>query len=131
MDTNRHESSADLLHKDLVYQIVGCAFAVVREIGHGLHEKPYENALVVSFEDEGLAVAQQSVFPILFRDRKVGEFIPDLIVDDCVIVDTKVIDCITDHERGQMLNYLRITGLRVGLIINFKFAKLQWERVVL
>ena len=62
---------------------------------------------------------------------KVGEFVPDLIVDSSVIVDTKVIDRITDIERGQMLNYLRITKLRVGLILNFKNPKLEWERIVL
>ena len=60
-----------------------------------------------------------------------GLFIPDLIAFDAVVVDTKVIDRITDHERGLMLNYLRITKLRVGVILNFKHAKLEWERIVL
>ena len=86
---------------------------------------------MIALEDEGIFVSQQQAYPILFRDKKVGEFIPDIIVEDRVIVDTKVIDRITSHEQGQMINYLRITGLRVGLIINFKHAKLQWERVVL
>jgi GxxExxY protein len=131
MDTNRHESEAELLHRDLVFRIVGCAFEVVKEVGHGLHEKPYENALVLAFEDAGIAVEQQASFPILFKSRPVGEYVPDLIAADAVIIDAKVIDRITDHERGQMLNYLRITGLRVGLIINFKRAKLEWERIVL
>ena len=58
-------------------------------------------------------------------------FIPDLIAFNAVIVDTKVIDRITDHERGLMLNYLRITNLRVGLILNFEHRKLEWERLVL
>ncbi len=62
---------------------------------------------------------------------QIGEFIPDLIAFAAVIVDTKVIDRITDHERGQMMNYLRITKLRVGLILNFKHARLEWDRVVL
>ncbi len=131
MDTNRHESEDSVLHRDLVFRIVGCAFDVVKEVGHGLHEKPYENALVLAFQDTGIAVQQQVAFPIRFKTRQVGEYIPDLIVDNAVILDTKVIDRITDHERGQMLNYLRITGLRVGLIVNFKRAKLEWERVVL
>lgn len=131
MDTNRHESEDSILHRDLVFRIVGCAFDVVKDVGHGLHEKPYENALVLAFQDAGISVQQQVAFPILFKARQVGEYIPDLIADGAVIVDAKVIDRITDHERGQMLNYLRITGLRVGLILNFKRAKLEWERVVL
>ena len=131
MDTNRHELEDSILHCDLGFRIVGCAFDVVKEVGHGLHEKPYENALVLAFRDAGISVQQQVVFPILYKARQVGEYVPDLIADNAVIIDTKVIDRITDHERGQMLNYLRITGLRVGLIINFKRAKLEWERVVL
>jgi GxxExxY protein len=61
----------------------------------------------------------------------IGEFVPDLIVGSSVVVDAKVIERITDLERGQMLNYLRICRLHVGLIINFKKPKLEWERVVL
>jgi len=131
MDTNGHEFKEELLHYDLVFRVVGYAFEVIKELGHGLHEKPYENALGLAFQDAGIAVQQQAVFPIVFKSRQVGEYVPDLIIDSAVIVDTKVIDRITDHERGQMLNYLRITSLRVGLIINFKRAKLEWERVVL
>ena len=74
---------------------------------------------------------QQPVFNVLYKGQNVGLFIPDLIAFDSVVVDTKVIDRITDHERGLMLNYLRITKLRVGAIINFKHAKLEWERIVL
>ena len=68
---------------------------------------------------------------MLYKEHKVGVFIPDLIVFDAIIVDAKVIEQITDHERGLMLNYLRITQLHVGLILNFKRRKLEWERIVL
>ena len=70
-------------------------------------------------------------FDVLYKGEKVGLFVPDLIAFDSVVVDTKVIDRITDHERGLMLNYLRITNLRVGVILNFKHRKLEWERIVL
>ena len=96
-----------------------------------MNEKIYENSLVVLFKRNGIAFDQQRRFPVLFRGEHVGEFVPDVIAFGSVIVDTKVIDRITDHERGQMLNYLRITKLRVGLIVNFKHARLEWERVVL
>ncbi len=129
MDTNSHESEP-LLHKDLVYRIVGYAFEVLREIGHGIHEKPYENALVVECGRHGVTFSQQPRYPVTYKGVLVGEFIPDLIVGNAVVVDAKVIDRITDHERGQMLNYLRITQFRVGLVINFKRPKLEWERIV-
>ena len=127
MDTNdRH-----LLCKEEVFQIVGCAIEVLNTLGHGIVEKPYENALVVEFGLRNIPYRQQPLFDILYKGNKVGLFIPDLIAFDAVVVDTKVIDKITDHERGLMLNYLRITKLRVGVILNFKHAKLEWERIVL
>ena len=130
MDTNGHENEK-LLHGELVYAIVGCAFEVLREVGHGLHEKPYENALVVEFGLRGIAFEQQRRFDVLYKGVWVSEFVPDLIAGAAVVVDAKVIDRITDHERGQMLNYLRITRLRVGLLINFQKPKLEWERIIL
>ena len=78
-----------------------------------------------------MALDQQRRFLVCFRGVEVGEFIPDLIAFGSVIVDAKVIDRIGDRERGQMLNYLRITKLRVGLILNFKNPRLEWERMVL
>ena len=130
MDTNEHETGK-LLHGELVYAIIGCAFEVLRELGHGLHEKPYENALVVEFGLRGIAREQQRRFDVLYKTVRVSEFVPDLIAGGAVVVDAKVIERITDHERGKMLNYLRITKLRVGLIINFHKPKLEWERIVL
>ncbi|HVU28010.1 MAG TPA: GxxExxY protein [Verrucomicrobiae bacterium] len=120
-----------LLLKTETEKLIGFSFEVLNEIGHGLNEKIYENSLVVLFKRNRIAFDQQRSFPVLFRGEQVGEFIPDLIAFGSVIVDTKVIDRITDHERGQILNYLRITKLRVGLIVNFKHARLEWERVVL
>jgi GxxExxY protein len=78
-----------------------------------------------------MAFRLSNAYPVMFRDRKVGEFIPDLVAFGVVIVDPKVIDRITDHERGKMINYLRIAKLRIGLILNFKFARLQSERIAL
>jgi GxxExxY protein len=114
-----------------VFQIVGCALEVINTIGHGLLEKPYENALVVEFSLQKISFHQQKHYPIIYKNQKVGEYIPDLIAFDQIVVDTKTVEKIGHHEIGQMLNYLRITGLKVGLIINFKHRKLEWRRVVL
>ena len=127
MDTNEHE----LLLKDEVYKVVGCAFEVLNELGHGLLEKPYENALVVEFGLKAIPYQQQTRYPVVYKGVQVGEYIPDLIAFQKIIVETKTIERITDTERGQVLNYLKITGLHVGIILNFKHAKLEWERIVL
>ena len=121
---------ADFSYKEETDAIIGSAFAVLSEIGHGYHEKPYENGLVVDFEYHGIPYLQQPRYPIMYRGVQVSEFIPDLIAFGEIIVDTKVIERITDLEIGQMLNYLRVTGLAVGLILNFKNPKLEFRRVV-
>ncbi len=122
---------ADLVLKEEVYRIVGCAMEVLNAIGPGLHEKPYENALAVEFGLRAIPFIQQPRYPIVYKSINVGEYVPDLIAFEALVVDAKVIDAITDHERGQMLNYLRISGLEVGVIINFRRAKLEWERIIL
>jgi GxxExxY protein len=111
--------------------IIGCSMEVLNTLGHGLLEKPYENALVVEFGLRSIPVEQQKPFAVTYKGITVGNYIPDLIVFEQVIVDTKVIENITNHEVGQMLNYLKLTKLKVGLIINFKHAKLSWQRIVL
>ena len=126
MDTNDDK----LVYKDQVFQIVGCAIGFLNTLRHGLIEKPYENALVVEFGLRKISFRQQPPFDVLYKEKKVGLFVPDLIAFDTVVVDTKVIDRITDHERG-LINYLRITKCRVGVVLNFKHPKLEWERLIL
>jgi GxxExxY protein len=127
MNTNGEK----LLLKDEVFQVVACAIEVLNGVGYSLIEKPYENALVIEFSLRNIPFRQQPTFDVFYKSHKIGLFVPDLIVFDSIVLDTKVIDRITDHERGLMLNYLRITGLHVGVIVNFKHRKLEWERIVL
>ena len=127
----RRSGESKLLLKAETEKLIGFAFDVLDEIGRGLNEKIYANSLVVLFKQHGIAFDQPRRFSVIFRGIEIGEFIPDLVALGSVIVDTKVIDRITDYERGQMLNYLRITKLRVGLILNFKNPRLEWERIVL
>ena len=120
-----------MLLEDQTYAVIGAAIEVLNELGHGIHEKPYENALLVELRLRAIACEQQTHFNVIYKTVKVGDYVPDLIVAGKIIVDTKVIDRITNNERGQLLNYLRITRLPVGLILNFRYSKLQWERIVL
>jgi GxxExxY protein len=119
-----HTNDDKLLFKEEVFRIVGCAIELLNTLGHGLVEKPYENALVVEFILQEIPFQQQPSFHVLYKGHKVGLFVPDLIAFNVVVVDAKVIDRITDHERGLMLNYLRTTKLRAGVVLNFKRSKL-------
>jgi GxxExxY protein len=127
MNTDKEEP----IYKAESEQIIGCAIEVHNSLGFGFHEKPYENALVVEFGIRNIPCEQQRQFDLIYKERKVGNFIPDLIVFEKIIIDTKVIPRITDLEVGQMMNYLEVTGLRLGYILNFKHQKLEWKRVVL
>ena len=126
MNTDGH----GLLGEEQTREIIGCAMAVMNVLGHGFLEKVYENALCVEMRLRGVPFQQQPRYEVLYKSEQVGEYVPDLVVADALVVDAKTIDAITDHEIGQVLNYLKITGLRVALILNFKHSKLQWKRVV-
>lgn len=124
------QMDTDLIHKKESELIIGCAFRVLNEIGHGFHEKPYENAMVVEMGLAGIPYAQQPRFPMTYKGVQISEFVPDLIAYEKIIVDAKVIDRITQVEIGQMINYLKITRLKLGLILNFKQPTLEFRRVV-
>ncbi len=126
MNANKSELILETETRD----IIGCAMEVINELGHGLLEKPYENALVVEFGLRGIACEQQCRCEVIYKTVTVGEFVPDMIVFRRVVVDAKVVERIGDHELGQMLNYLKITGHSIGIILNFRRARLEWKRVV-
>ncbi|RLS33817.1 MAG: GxxExxY protein [Planctomycetota bacterium] len=123
-------ADSQFLLRNETHQIIGSAMEVLNEIGHGFHEKIYENALVVEFRLRQIPVIQQPNFPVIYKSVNVGIYVPDLICFDMVVVDAKTIEEITDNEIGKMLNYLKVTKLQVGLLINFKHPKLEFKRIV-
>jgi GxxExxY protein len=127
MNTNTHE----LLYKDEVYEIVNSAIEVLNTLGHGLFEKIYEKAMSVELLRRRIPLDQQRRFFVKYKGETIGEYIPDLIANNKIIIEIKTIEAITSHERGQVINYLRLTGLKLGLILNFKKSKLEWERIIL
>lgn len=127
MDANGRE----YVENELCYKVTGCAMAVLNDVGHGLREKTYERGLCVEFEEQGLAYNSQHAYPVIYKGKQIDEYIPDLEVEGRLIVETKVVESITDEHIGQVLNYLKITGMKVGVILNFKHAKLEWKKVVL
>jgi len=96
----------------------------------GLDEKLYENALVIELAKQGMQPQQQKAFSVHYNGRFIGKLIPDLIVSD-VVVDAKMVTAFTSDHLAQMLGYLNITGLPLGLLLNFRYRKLQIKRVIL
>ncbi|MFN8673082.1 MAG: GxxExxY protein [Candidatus Sericytochromatia bacterium] len=120
-----------LLYKNLTYKIIGLAMEIYNQLGYGFLEKVYENAFVIQLEESNLLYTQQKKFNVLFKNKIVGEFCPDIIVENKVIIEIKTCETIIDAHRSQILNYLKTTSLRVGLIINFSKTKLEYERLIL
>jgi GxxExxY protein len=123
-------NKSELIHEDLSRQIIGAAMTVLNELGPGLGEKLYENALVIELAERGLCAETQQDFPVYYKRHFIGKLIPDLIVNTQVIVDTKVIECFNQNHFAQVMGYLAITRLELGLLLNFKYPKLQWRRIV-
>jgi len=117
-------------HEEITKAIIGAAMAVLDELKPGLDEKLYENALVIELIARGHKVEQQREFPVHYRGHFIGKLVPDLIVDDKVITDPKVVSAYNDTHVAQMIGYLNITGLEVALLLNFKQATLTWKRIV-
>ncbi len=119
------------VESDLTYKVVGCAMAVLNELGHGLREKTYERALCIELGHQGLSFETQHAYPVHYRGEHIDDYIPDIEVDGRLIVEVKATESIVDEHIGQVLNYLKISGLEAGVILNFKHPKLQWKKVVL
>ncbi len=117
-----------LLFGDVTHKILACAFSVASELGAGFLESVYERALELALKQEGLAVKRQCPIEVRFRGQVVGEFVADLVVEGCVIVELKAVAALLQEHKAQIINYLNATGLDVGLLINFGNPKLEFRR---
>ena len=121
---------ANLIHADLSEVIIGASMRVLNELRPELDEKLYERALTIELRSMGHVVEQQKQFDVHYRGNLIGTLIPDMIIDGLVLADPKVVSAFSDTHLAQMLGYLNITNLKLALLLNFKYAKLQWKRVV-
>ena len=119
-----------LIHQKLSGTIIGIAMEVLNKLKPGLDEKLYEPAMVIELGLRGHVVEAQREFPVFYRNEPIGHLTPDLIVDDKIIVDPKVVAAFNEAHVAQMIGYLTISGLELALLLNFKSAKLEWKRVI-
>ena len=129
MGTDGKEQMA-LIHEQLSGDIIGAAMTVLNTLKPGLDEKLYENALVIELKKRHRTVEQQRCFPVHYDTQEIGTLMPDLIVDEQVIVDAKVVSTFNENHTAQMIGYLAISKLGLALLLNCKYAELQWKRIV-
>ncbi len=118
-------------HADRTSAVLRAAFAVSNELGAGFLEKVYEHALAVELRHAGCHVATQVPVRIVYREETVGDYVADMIVDHCVLVEIKAAETLASIHVAQTLNYLRATRLPVALLLNFGTPKVQHRRLVL
>ncbi len=121
----------EILYPDISYKIIGAAMEVHRSLGNDFLEKVYENALMVMFKEIPLIAAQQTPIKVVFRNEIIGNYIADILIENKIILELKTVNKITNIHRAQVLNYLKATGLKLAIIINFKNQSLEYERIVL
>lgn len=111
--------------------IIGAAMEVSRVLGHGFLETVYRKALVHELNVRGFLVEEERPFAVRYKNLQVGVYYCDILVNQKVVVELKAVDQLTSSHIGQVLNYLRASGLKVGLLFNFGRPKLQFRRVLL
>jgi len=122
---------ADTEVDELTGSIIGAAFEVSNTLGHGFLETVYRKALVHELTLRNLSVGEEVPFNIMYKDTGLGRYCCDLLVERKVVVELKAIDRLTSSNIGQLLNYLKASGLHVGLLLNFGKPRLEYKRVVL
>jgi GxxExxY protein len=129
LNSDKKGKNMTMKHEEITQAIIGCAFEVINELGSGFLESVYEEALLLALTQKGFSVKSQHPVKVIFRGQSVGEFFADLFVDGKVIVELKAVKAIAPEHQAQTINYLKATGIEVGLLINFGTPKLEYKRL--
>jgi GxxExxY protein len=118
-----------LLYEEITEQVLSACFDVINELGAGFLESVYEKALLVALREKVLAAQAQVPLKVMFRGQNVGDFVADVIVEEKVLLELKAIKGLTAEHQAQTINYLKATGIDLGLLINFGNSKLEFRRL--
>lgn len=131
-DTEIHtdKKSEGYKHQELTGKIINCAFEVQNNLGCGFLEKVYQKALVYELHAKGLKIETEKPIKISYKGQNISTYIADFIIEDKVIVEIKTVEFLTKVHTAQVLNYLKASGYKVGLILNFARPRLEYKRVV-
>lgn len=126
---NTTEESKTLPHFEITGIILNCCFEVMKELGPGFSESVYKNALLIVMRQRGLQVELERSFEVVFRGNVIGRYRADLVINQIVIVELKCCESLIREHQAQAFNYLKVSGLSIALLVNFRHAKLEWKRL--
>jgi GxxExxY protein len=121
---------SEFIHGDVTGRIIGAALEVWKILGYGFLEKVYENALIEELRRIGIHAEQQFAISVMYKGALIGQYVADLFIESKVIVELKAEKEYNPKHEAQLLNYLKATGVRVGMVLNFGERKCEWKRLV-
>ena len=116
---------------DITYRINGAIFEVNQVLGSGFLERVYENAMMIELKERGLKAERQVPIRIAYKGHEVGDYFADIVVEGTVVVELKAVSCLEKIHEAQLLNYLKATGFKIGLLVNFTYPKAEVKRFIL
>lgn len=117
-----------LVHEELTGKILSACFEVSNELGSRFLESIYQKSLEIALHQKGLKTVEQAPIHVMFRGERVGMFLADILVEEKIIVEIKAVSALTPEHKAQIINYLKATGIEIGLLINFRNPKLEYRR---
>ncbi len=131
MSTNPNQIKDPIVLRELSYEVMGAVYEVHNTLGPGFLEKVYENALVRELQDRNITVEVQREIKVIYKGEAVGFYCADLLINGEVILELKAVNKLSPIHEAQVLNYLKATGVRLGLLINFGKERVEYKRLVL
>jgi GxxExxY protein len=124
-------NNTNIIYPDLSYKIMGAIFEVHKELGPGFLESVYEKALVEELLSKGLKVETQKSINLRYKDKKIGLHRLDLVVEGKVVVELKTVERFSIHHKAQLTSYLKASGYKLGILVNFSKSKVEYQRVLI
>ncbi len=118
------------MQNTLSQRVISCAFEVSNRLGAGFLEAVYENALCIELRTKGISYEQQKPIEVFYREQLVGNYVADLVIEDKLLIELKALSGFTRQHEAQIMNYLKATGIKVGLLLNFGTPKVGIRRIV-
>jgi GxxExxY protein len=124
-------NNTEIIYPELSYKIMGAIFDVHKELGPGFLESIYEKALIDELDDRKLQVEIQKPIDIIYKGKQIGIHRVDLIVEDKIIIELKTVERFNVHHRAQLISYLKASGYKLGILVNFSKSRIEYTRVVI